>query len=101
MSGGKLPHPCPLRSFTLALFCSFGSYSRRSRCISGALQRLLLQTLIYLQPLEAGASAVLCKDFFTDADLLAARRSRCISGALQKLSFTDADLLAAAARTEV
>ena len=46
-SAGKLPVPCPLRSFTLALFCSFGSHSRRSWCISGALQRLLLQTLIY------------------------------------------------------
>ena len=44
---------------------------------------------------------MLCKDFFTDADLLAARRSRCISGALQKLSFTDAGLLSAAVLTAV
>ena len=40
-AGGAEPAlPCPLRSFTLALFCSSFSHSRRSWCIRGALQKL-------------------------------------------------------------
>ena len=47
---GEPPVPCPLRSFTLALFCSFLSHCRRSWCIRSTLQKLS----------------------FTDADLLSA-----------------------------
>ena len=81
---GEPPVPCPLRSFTLALFCSFFSHSRRSRCIRSALQKLYLQTLAQslrtpfrsarlhslcsvhslVIPVEVGAFAVFCRTFF-------------------------------------
>ena len=70
-------------------------------------KNFLLQTLIYL-PRRHGLQYVLNKKRIGTGGSpanwerqLAARRSSCIRGALQKLSFTDADLLAAAALTTV